>query len=60
MDKLLAADEVAAILGVHRSSVLAFARAGALPVIRLGPRTVRFREQDVARFVDARTSVASS
>ena len=40
---LLAADDVAQILGVPNSFVYALARRGELPTVRIGERYVRFR-----------------
>jgi excisionase family DNA binding protein len=49
-DQLLTADEVAELLRLPRTRVVAMARDGVLPVVRLGERTLRFRPEDVESF----------
>lgn len=49
--ELLTADEVAHLLKIHRKTPYAWAREGRLPVVRLGPGSVRFRREDVEAFV---------
>ena len=49
---LLTPDQVAERLGVRRARVLALVRGGAIGVVRLGPRTVRFRPSDVEAYID--------
>lgn len=43
--------DIAARLGVHRTTVWRWARSGILPApCRLGPATVRWRAEDIERF----------
>jgi len=48
------ARELADLLGVERVVIYGFARSGALPAYRIGPRRLRFRAADVDRFLAAR------
>ena len=52
-EKLLTADEVAAVLNVSRKSVYKWAEAGRLPFIRLGGRVVRFDPGAVRQFIES-------
>ena len=52
-EKLLTADEVAAVLNVSRKSVYKWAEAGRLPFIRLGGRVVRFDPEAVRQFIES-------
>lgn len=54
--QLLTADQLATRLGVSRKAVWEFARSGALPVIRLGPRRLRFDPRDVELWLQRRTT----
>jgi excisionase family DNA binding protein len=56
---LLRAPEVAAILGLNPRAPYELAKDGRLPVVRLSRRAVRFRPEDVDRFIRDRL-VASS
>jgi excisionase family DNA binding protein len=49
--RLLAAEDVADVLGVPRTFVYALARRGALPTVRVGERYVRFRAQAVEEWI---------
>ena len=49
--RLLDADEVAAVLGVARTFVYTLARRGELPTVRIGDRYVRFRAQALERWI---------
>jgi len=51
--------QVAELLGVSRSSVLRLLRSGALPCVRVGPRTLRVSVNELERFVAARMIPAS-
>ncbi len=53
-DRLLTADEVAALLSVSRRRVMDLMRTGALPSIRVSDRVVRFERQDVDAFLERR------
>jgi len=50
--RLLTVDEVGLRLGVSRRSLWKWIRAGRIPVVRLGERTVRIREADLVGFVE--------
>jgi excisionase family DNA binding protein len=56
LQPLLRAEQVGKILGKHPRTVLVLARSGALPCVRLGHRTVRFRSEDVQAFIEKRAS----
>lgn len=49
--KLLEADDVADLLGVPRTFVYALARRGAIPVVRVGERYVRFRAEAIEQWI---------
>jgi excisionase family DNA binding protein len=49
--RLLAAEDVAAILGVRSTFVYALARRGELPAVRIGERYVRFRSEALERWI---------
>lgn len=61
-EPLMPPDEVAAFLGVKRSTVmdLAQGRGGAapLPAVHINSRVIRFRPEDVRAFVEATREVA--
>lgn len=48
---LLTSDDVAALLGVPRSSVQALSRTGKLPTVHIG-RTLRYRRAAVERWIE--------
>lgn len=50
--RLLRPAEVAEILQVHRSSVYRLHRRGLLPAVTIPPDTVRFRVEDLERFIN--------
>ena len=52
--RLLTTNEVAARLGVHPVTVREWVRSGALASLRLGNRTRRVSEQDLAAFLRER------
>lgn len=54
----LAADEVAEGLGVSRRTVITWARHGLIPSVRIG-RTIRFREDDLRRFLRGSSEVST-
>jgi excisionase family DNA binding protein len=59
LSKLLTKEAVGEILGKHPRTVIGLAKAGELPAIRLGRRTVRFDPADVQDYIDRhRTPVA--
>jgi excisionase family DNA binding protein len=49
--RLLAAEEVADLLGVPRSFVYSLARRGGIPTVRLGDRYVRFRPDAISDWI---------
>lgn len=49
--RLLSVDDTGLRLGVSRRTVWKWIRAGRLPVVRFGERTVRIREADLGRFI---------
>ena len=55
-ERLLTADEVAAILGVPRTLVYALVRNGEMPAVRVGERYIRFRSAALARWIESRES----
>jgi excisionase family DNA binding protein len=52
--RLLAAEEVAQLLGVNTTFVYALVRRGELPAVRIGERYVRFRLQSLERWIEER------
>jgi len=50
-DELMTSREVAEQLTVSRSTVVRWARAGLLDVVKLPGRTIRFRRSDVERLL---------
>ena len=54
MDQLLNARSVAELLGVNVAQVWKLARLGQLPAYRLGYRTLRFKPEDVERYIESR------
>jgi excisionase family DNA binding protein len=53
-ERLLTTDEIADRLGVHPVTVRNWVRSGALASLRLGHRTRRVTEQDLASFLRER------
>lgn len=51
-DRLLKVDEVAELVGLTRNSIYSLSSRGQIPSVRIGTRTVRFREGDVAEYID--------
>jgi excisionase family DNA binding protein len=58
VQRLLTADDVAAILDVPRSLIYALVRRGELPAIRVGERYVRFRAEAIERWIEGREASA--
>ena len=54
MEELLDAKKVAEVLGVNVAQVRKLARLGQLRAYRLGYRTLRFKSDDVERYVQSR------
>jgi excisionase family DNA binding protein len=53
---LLTGRQVAVMLGVSNKTVLRWALDGELPSIRLSNRAIRFRPEDVERWLEQRTA----
>jgi excisionase family DNA binding protein len=53
---LLTAPEVAKLLAVSRERVWSMSRRGEIPTVRLGPREVRYRPEDIDAWIARRTS----
>ena len=51
-ERLLAPDAAAEVLGVSARTLRRRVAEGEIPAIRLGPRTVRFDPQDLARYIE--------
>lgn len=51
-DRLLRAGEVAKLMSLSRNAVYGMAERGEIPCLRISSRTVRFRERDLAQFLD--------
>jgi len=54
MEQMLDAKSVAEVLGVNVAQVRKLARLGQLRAYRLGYRTLRFKPDDVERYVQSR------
>lgn len=57
--ELLRAREVAARLNVSRSAAYALMANGTLPVIKLGPRSIRVPRRALDSWIEARTLASS-
>jgi excisionase family DNA binding protein len=55
-ERLLTAGEVAELLAVPKTRVWSMSRRGEIPTVRLGPREVRYRPEDIERWIARRTS----
>lgn len=51
MDRLLRAEEAAALLGCKESAIRKWRYLGLLPAVRVGKRAVRYRVKDLERIV---------
>ena len=58
MTSLLAAREVADLLGVSAETILRWTRSGVIPAIRLPGGAIRFREDDLHQWLADRATVA--
>lgn len=54
--RLLAAEDVAQVLGVRATFVYALARRGELPTVRVGERYVRFRTEALLQWIEQQES----
>ena len=50
--RLLEAEEVGRLLGVPTPYIYTLARRGAIPVVRVGERYVRFRSEAIAAWIE--------
>ena len=48
---LLTRQEVAARLGIHPNTVRNLEKTGSLPVLKVGPRLVRYKESDIDQYI---------
>jgi len=55
MEKLLTPQEIADILGVQPSTIYQWTHQGYIPHVKIG-KFVRFKEKDVERWVEKKTS----
>ena len=51
VSRLMTPDEIAAVLRIARKTVIAMARAGRIPCVRIG-RFVRFDRGEILRWID--------
>jgi excisionase family DNA binding protein len=54
--RLMTAVEVADLLAVPTTRVWSMSRRGEIPTVRLGPREVRYRPQDIEAWIARRTT----
>jgi excisionase family DNA binding protein len=54
-DRLLTVKEVASLTGLAVGTLYHFVSQGRIPVVRISPRCLRFRESDLQRWFDALT-----
>lgn len=59
MNAVMDAKKVGEIIGLHPREVLKLRRAGKITGIKLGPRTIRFEEKDVASYLAAHRQEAA-
>ena len=57
LGRLFTVDEVAAILHQHPVTLYGLIRAGALPAVRLGTRSIRIREADLEQYLASRSTL---
>jgi excisionase family DNA binding protein len=55
-EPLLTADEVARLLRVPKTRVWSMSRRGEIPTVRIGPREVRYRAEDIDVWIARRTT----
>jgi excisionase family DNA binding protein len=53
---LLTAEQVAALLAVPKTRVWSMSRRGEIPTVRIGPREVRYRPEDLETWIARRTT----
>jgi excisionase family DNA binding protein len=59
-EKLLTAEQLAQLIGLKPRSILAMARRGSIPSVRVGERAVRFRLEDVAERRESRSRAVAT
>ncbi|HEY6330642.1 MAG TPA: helix-turn-helix domain-containing protein [Blastocatellia bacterium] len=52
VSKLLTVPETAAVLGLRSDTVYAMAKAGVLPIVRIGAKAVRVSPEALQRFIE--------
>ena len=55
-EPLMTAVEVAELLAVPKTRVWSMSRRGEIPTVRIGPREVRYRPEDIDRWIARRTT----
>ena len=55
-EPLLTAIQVAQLLSVPKTRVWSMSRRGEIPTVRLGPREVRYRPEDIEKLIARRTT----
>lgn len=55
-DRLITYQAAAERLGVSKPTLRSWVNAGTIPVVRMGPRTIRFDSADVDRLLTPRTA----
>jgi excisionase family DNA binding protein len=56
-NQLLKAEEIAAILGLKVQTIYTMARRGELEKVKLSRKCLRFRADDVQRFIEKKTGL---
>jgi excisionase family DNA binding protein len=54
--RLMTAGQVAELLAVHKTRVWTMSRRGEIPTVRIGPREVRYRPEDIDAWIARRTT----
>jgi len=60
MDKLLTIEDVCAITGLRRSTIYKMVCEKRIPVVKISPRCIRFREGDIERWLRDKTVEAEA
>lgn len=55
-ERLLTAVQVADLLAVPKTRVWSMSRRGEIPTVRIGPREVRYRPEDIDAWIARRTT----
>lgn len=51
-DDLMKVKEVMAYLNISRSTLIRLTKDGKLPVVRMGPKTIRYHKADVEKLIE--------